>query len=62
MRIIMGAHTLDVEEYQKINRPLVAIDRYIDANIPIISSDHHKGGVLAANKLISNGCKKSGSN
>ncbi len=56
--IIMGAHTLDVEEYQKINRPLVAIDRYIDANIPIISSDHHKGGVLAANKLISNGCKK----
>lgn len=55
--IIMGSHSLDVDEYKKINRPLVAIDRYIDDNIPIIASDHKKGGRLAAYKLIENGCK-----
>lgn len=55
--IIMGAHSLDVEEYQKINRPLVAIDRYIDENIPIVSSNHKKGGQIAAQKLIDNKCR-----
>ncbi len=55
--IIMGAHSLDVEDYKRVNRPLVAIDRYIDEKIPIVSSNHQKGGEMAALKLIDNNCK-----
>lgn len=56
--IITGAHTLDNEAYKKINKPIVAFDRDLGSNIPLISSDHVQGGILAANKLIENGCKK----
>lgn len=56
--IIMGAHTLEVEEYQQIKKPIITLDRIIDENIPNICADHKMGGRLAAEKLLSNGCRK----
>lgn len=56
--IIMGSHTLQVEEYINLSSPIVTIDRQISADIPYISSDNFTGGRLAAELLISKGCKK----
>ena len=48
------AADLDVNE----NLPYVSIDRFIGPNIPCISSDNFGGGQMAAEKLVSLGCKK----
>lgn len=55
--IITGVHTLDVEDYKMIKRPIVALDRYLDDDIPIVAADHYKGGVLAAMELVRSGCR-----
>lgn len=64
--IIIGSHTLKIEDYLKIDMPIIALDRYLDKNIPIVSANHTQGGTLAANHLIDCGCKNvvqfSGSN
>ena len=51
--IITGVHSLDVEEYRKIHKPIVALDRYLGEDIPVVAVDHKEGGRLAAD-----GCKK----
>lgn len=56
--IIAGAHSLDVEEYKKIHKPIVALDRYLGERIPVVAVNHKEGGRLAAETLIRNGCKK----
>lgn len=56
--VITGVHSLDVEVYKKIQKPIVALDRYLGENIPVVSVNHKKGGRLAAEALIANGCKK----
>ena len=56
--IITGVHSLDVEEYKKIHKPIVALDRYHGEDIPVVAVDHKEGGRLAAETLIKNGCKK----
>ncbi len=56
--MIAGVHTLDVEEYKKIHKPIVALDRYLGERIPVVAVDHKEGGRLAAETLIRNGCKK----
>ena len=55
--IIIGSHTLKLEEYTKLKLPIVALDRYLGKDIPVISADHMQGGYLAANELIRCGCK-----
>lgn len=55
--VISGVHSADVEYYQTINGPIVAIDRYLGENIPVLAVDHREGGELAARELIANGCK-----
>ena len=55
--IITGVHSLDIEEYHKIDKPIIALDRYLGPNIPVVASDHCAGGRLAAETLINNGCK-----
>lgn len=54
--IIMGSHTLDVEEYLSLKQPIVTFDRRI-ANNAYVSSDNYRGGVLAAELLLSKGCQ-----
>ncbi|MEV5029707.1 LacI family DNA-binding transcriptional regulator [Paenibacillus sp. LPE1-1-1.1] len=56
--IIMGSHTLQVEEYKNLSSPIVTIDRQISGEIPFISSDNFAGGDLAAKLLVDKGCKK----
>ncbi|PZD92983.1 LacI family transcriptional regulator [Paenibacillus sambharensis] len=56
--IIMGSHTLEVEEYVSLRSPIVTIDRRIGEKIPFISSDNYRGGVLATELLIRKGCRK----
>lgn len=50
--LIIGAHALHVENYQHIELPVIAFDRYLCDEIPIIRADHHQGGQLAANALL----------
>lgn len=56
--VITGVHSLDIEEYKRIRKPIVALDRYLGEDIPVVSVNHKKGGRLAAEALIANGCKK----
>lgn len=56
--VITGVHSLDVEEYKKIHKPIVALDRYLGEDIPVVSVNHKEGGRLAAETLIANGCKR----
>lgn len=55
--VITGVHSLDMEEYRKIRKPIVALDRYLGERIPVVTVNHKEGGRLAAEALISNGCK-----
>lgn len=55
--IILGSHTLDVDDYINLDLPIVTLDRKVK-NIPYISSDNYQGGSLATNLLIKKGCKK----
>ncbi|MCD7737268.1 MAG: LacI family DNA-binding transcriptional regulator [Lachnospiraceae bacterium] len=55
--IISGCHTLEIEEYSRIQKPIVALDRELGEYIPMVASDHKKGGELAAECLIKKGCK-----
>ena len=54
--IIMGAHSLDVELYQDLNRPVVAFDRCLSEGIPIVHCDHKLGGQLAAKAFLRHSC------
>jgi LacI family sucrose operon transcriptional repressor len=56
--IVIASHTLHLEEYSKVELPVVALDRYLGKNIPTISSDHEQGGRLVAEELLRNRCKK----
>ncbi|OXT05980.1 LacI family DNA-binding transcriptional regulator [Thermoanaerobacterium sp. CMT5567-10] len=56
--IIIGSHTLKMEQYLNVNLPIVAIDRYFSEKIPYVASDNYNGGVLATKLLIQKGCKK----
>ena len=56
--VITGVHSLDVEEYRKIHKPIVALDRYLGEHIPVVAVNHKEGGRLAAETLLRNGCKK----
>lgn len=56
--IIMGSHTLEVDEYVNLNLPVVSLERCIAEDIPYVSADNYEGGRLATNLLIEKGCKK----
>ena len=56
--IILGSRNMDISEAIKDNLPLVTIDRILGDNIPCVSSDNYKGGMLATEHLISKGCKR----
>ncbi|MDO4648300.1 MAG: LacI family DNA-binding transcriptional regulator [Eubacteriales bacterium] len=55
--IITGVHTLDIEQYNVIDRPIVALDRHLGDRIPCVAVNLAKGGRLAAEALIHAGCK-----
>ena len=55
--VITGVHSLDAEEYRKLHKPIVSLDRNLGEHIPVVTVDHKAGGRLAAEVLIKNGCK-----
>lgn len=61
MNQVDGIITISYHDYyahEKVDLPLVAIDRYITDQVPHVSSDNYSGGRLAAEKLVERGCKK----
>lgn len=56
--IISGAHNRGIEEYNNSSLPIVAIDRYLSEDIPVVSSDNYDGGKKATQLLIEKGCKQ----
>lgn len=57
--IISSSHNLGIEDYEKVEAPIVAFDRNLAPHIPIISSDNFEGGKLAAQLLKKAGCHHS---
>ncbi|MGT2774817.1 LacI family DNA-binding transcriptional regulator [Streptococcus hyovaginalis] len=55
--IISSSHNLGIEDYEKVEAPVVAFDRNLAPNIPIVSSDNFQGGRLAAETLRKSGCQ-----
>lgn len=56
--LIVGTHNQGIKEYKYQNLPIVAIDRIMNEDIPIVESDNYRGGVLATTRLIEQGAKK----
>lgn len=56
--VILASHTQNIDKNIAIDAPVISIDRIISSGIPSICSDNYQGGVLAAQHLISRGCKK----
>lgn len=55
--IISSSHNLGISDYERVDAPIVAFDRYLAPNIPIVASDNREGGRIAANMLIKSGAK-----
>lgn len=55
--LIVGTHNRGIEEYQYNDLPIVAIDRIMNEDIPVVESDNYAGGVLATSTLIQQGAK-----
>ncbi len=55
---VLVPNSLDESEYSKIHKPIVALDRYLGEEIPVVAVDHKMGGRLAAEVLLRNGCKR----
>lgn len=53
--LIVGSHNQGIKEYNNSNLPIVAIDRIMNEDIPVISSDNYQGGKLATELLINSG-------
>lgn len=54
--VIMGASDLEDAEYLKFEKPMIMLDYDIGKKIPLVASNHEKGGKLAAEKFIASGC------
>lgn len=55
--VISGVSSLNAEVYAGIHKPIVAIDRNLGENIPVVTVDHRRGGRMAAELLIQSGCR-----
>ena len=55
--LIIATHNADLPEYQHANLPIVAIDRFLRADIPVIASDNYAGATAACEALIARGAR-----
>ncbi len=56
--LILIANTHRIDDYVKLDIPIIEIDHKLAEDIPSITSNNILGGKLAAEKLIAGGCKK----
>lgn len=55
--IIMGAHSQQVERYLQTDRPIVALDRFLSQDIPVVRANKAQMAECAARLLIQRGRK-----
>lgn len=55
--VIMAVNSLEQEEYESFQKPMIMLDAYINDRFPLIVSDHREGGRLAAGEFIRNQCQ-----
>lgn len=56
--LILISNTHRIDDYKKLGIPIIEIDHNLAEDVPSITSNNFLGGKLAAEKLISGGCKK----
>lgn len=56
--IIMGAHSQKVERYLQTDRPIVALDRFLSEDIPVVRSNKAQIAEAAAKLLLARGRKQ----
>lgn len=56
--IITCALSVEDTVYQQINKPIVSMDHDLGPKIPLIHSDHRKGGRILAEYLVEQGCRR----
>ena len=56
--VIIASHTQNLSSNIVVDSFVISIDRVIAPHIPSVCSENYQGGVLAAEHLISKGCKK----
>lgn len=56
--LITCALSLEDSAYRGIGKPIVSMDHDLGEGIPLIHSDHRAGGRMAAEYLVSKGCRK----
>lgn len=55
--LITCNHELGSEDYADMTFPVVSIDRYVKEGVSLVTSNHRKGGRLAAEILLHRGCR-----
>lgn len=55
--LIIATHNANIPEYQNANLPIVAIDRFLRPDIPVVYSDNFAGAKQACEALIQRGAK-----
>ncbi|MEE8736046.1 LacI family DNA-binding transcriptional regulator [Bifidobacterium subtile] len=55
--IIVGSHSVDID-YSGIDAPIVALDRWLADDIPVVYADHIQGGHIAARAFLEHGCRR----
>ncbi|MHA0858122.1 LacI family DNA-binding transcriptional regulator [Paenibacillus sp. CMAA1364] len=58
--IIVSSNTLSASQIEKLNIPIVSIDREISKGLPTIVVENHKGAMMATQFLESKGCTRIG--
>ncbi|MFA9413166.1 MULTISPECIES: LacI family DNA-binding transcriptional regulator [Streptococcus] len=56
--IISSSHNLGIDDYQRVEAPIVSFDRNLAPDITVISSDNFAGGITAAMTLHRSGCQR----
>ena len=55
--LILFSGTVDASVFEKMDIPIITVERYVDSATASVECDNIQGGALAAKKLISSGCK-----
>ena len=56
--LILFSGTVDAAVFEKLDIPIIPVERYVDTATASVECDNIQGGALAAKKLISAGCKQ----
>ena len=56
--VIMGAHSMEIEQYLKISQPILTLDRYLSENIPTVRADKKQIAQIAAEQFLKKKRKK----